>query len=69
MYAFLTLFALFATSMRMPGSDFPGWLRIVNMGAAVLLTLILLIFKDLPPLTFYLVTLVDGIALLLLKPI
>ena len=67
-YSFLTLLAIFVIGSGMSQPKFPRWLPIFNMGAAALMGLAFLIFKDLPPLLYYVVTLVDGIALLVLHP-
>lgn len=67
-YGFLTLFALFGIGVGMLSSHVPLWLPILNMSLAVMLATAFLVFKDLPPFFFYLVTLVDGIALLILQP-
>lgn len=68
LYGFFTLLGLIGISLGMPALKFPVWLPVANISSAVLFTLLFLIFKDLPPALFYLVTLVNGIALLIFKP-
>lgn len=68
-YSFLTMLALFALGVGMLSLRLPRWLPLVNMGAAVLMAAAFLVFKDLPPFLYYLVTLVDGIALLAGNPV
>lgn len=67
-YALLTGLALIGIGVGLFQANSPDWLALVNVASAILFALIYLIFKDLPPFLFYLVTLVDGIALLFLKP-
>jgi hypothetical protein len=67
-YSYLTLLAIFVIGLESCRFNFPRWLSFFNMGSAVLFALAFLIFKDLPPLLYYIVTLVDGIALLVLRP-
>jgi hypothetical protein len=66
--SFLTMFAIFATGVGMLQPKFPHSLPIFNMGSAAVMALAFLIFKDLPPFFYYVVTLVEGIALLVLDP-
>ena len=64
-YSFLTLLAIFVLGMEMYRLKFPRWLALLL--SAVLLALAFLVLKDLPPLLYYIVTLVDGIAVLVLR--
>jgi hypothetical protein len=65
-YSFLTLLAIFVLGMQMYRLKFPPWLSLFTMISALLLALAFLLLKDLPPLLYYMVTLVDGIAVLVL---
>jgi hypothetical protein len=63
-YSFLTLLAILVLGMEMYRLKFPRWLSLFTMNSAVLLALAFLVLKDLPPLLYYIVTLVDGISVL-----
>jgi hypothetical protein len=63
-YSFLTLLAILVLGMEMYRLKFPRWLALFTMLSAVLLALAFLVLKDLPPLLYYIVTLVDGISVL-----
>ena len=66
-YSFLTLLAILVLGMEMYRLKFPRWLSLFTMISAVLLALAFLVLKDLPPLLYYIVSLVDGIAVLVLR--
>ena len=65
----LAYFMLTETGLAILGyallrSDLPKWIGWMLIGSMVLLFVLTLIYRDMPPLMFYLVTLVAGIALL-----
>jgi hypothetical protein len=65
-YSLLTILALMLTGIGFLQGGYPRWLGILNIVTGVLFAAAWLIFRDLPPGVYYLVFLVNGIALLLL---
>lgn len=67
-YSYLTSLALLGIGVGLLALEILVWLPVLNISSALLFFLVFLIFKDLPPLFYYLVMLIDGIALLILMP-
>jgi hypothetical protein len=63
-YFMLTEIGLAILGFALLGSDLPRWIGWMLIGSMVLLFVLTLIYRDMVPLMFYLVTLIAGIALL-----
>jgi hypothetical protein len=63
-YFMLTEIGLAILGFALLGSDLPMWIGWMLIGSMVLLFVLTLIYRDMVPLMFYLVTLIAGIALL-----
>ena len=63
-YFMLTEIGLAILGYALLSSDLPTWIGWMLIGSMVLLLVLTLIYRDMPPLMFYLVTLIAGIALL-----
>jgi hypothetical protein len=63
-YFMLTEIGLAILGYALLSSDLPSWIGWMLIGSMVLLFALTLIYRDMPPLMFYLVTLIAGIALL-----
>jgi hypothetical protein len=63
-YFMLTEIGLAILGYALLSSDLPSWIGWMLIGGMVLLFVLTLIYRDMPPLMFYLVTLIAGIALL-----
>ena len=63
-YFMLTEIGLAILGYALLSSDLPSWIGWMLIGSMVLLLVLTLIYRDMPPLMFYLVTLIAGIALL-----
>jgi hypothetical protein len=63
-YFMLTEIGLATLGYALLSSDLPSWIGWMLIGSMVLLFVLTLIYRDMPPLMFYLVTLIAGIALL-----
>ena len=60
----LTEIGLAILGYALLSSVLPSWIGWMLIGSMVLLLVLTLIYRDMPPLMFYLVTLIAGIALL-----
>jgi len=68
-YSILTQLALIGLGISLLRAVVPGWIPLLNIAAGLLTGLAFLIFKDVPPLLYYAVTLATGIGLVLLPSI
>lgn len=63
-YSFFTLSGLFAYGFAFLKSDYPRWIGFSLMIGSAFFTLLFLIFGDMPPFAYYLLTLATGFGLL-----
>ena len=61
-YVMLTEIGLAILGYALLSSDLPSWIGWMLIAGMVLLFVLTLIYRDMPPLMFYLVTLIAGIA-------
>lgn len=63
-YSAFTLVGLFAFGLAILKSAYPRWIALTLMVGSALFALLFLIFRDMPPFAYYLLTLAAGIGLL-----
>ncbi|MDP9439086.1 MAG: hypothetical protein M3P49_10115, partial [Actinomycetota bacterium] len=63
-YALLTQFGLLAFGVAYLQAGYPAWLGGVTVGGAVIFFIVYLVFKDIPPFVYYILTFVAGIRLM-----
>jgi len=63
-YFILTQGALLAMGIALRKANYPDWIAWLNIGSAIAFSLLLIIFQDLPPFAYYLVTAVTAIVFL-----
>jgi hypothetical protein len=64
-YALLTQTGLLAFGIAYVRADYPAWLGGITVGGAVIFFIVYLVFKDIPPFVYYVLTFIAGIRLML----
>ena len=64
-YALLTQLGLLAFGIAYLLAGYPAWLGGITLGGAVLFFIVYLVFKDIPPFVYYILTFIAGIRLML----
>lgn len=64
-YSALTMLGLLVTGFFLLGTDLAAWVGWMLVGGVVLIAILMILFKDMPPIVYYLLTLVLGIRLLI----
>lgn len=64
-YALLTQFGLLAFGVAYLRAGYPAWLGDITVGGAVIFFIVYLVFKDIPPFVYYILTFIAGIWLML----
>jgi len=63
-YFFLMQGALLALGIALRTANYPAWIAWLNIGSAIAFSLILIIFEELPPFAYYIVTAITAIVFL-----
>jgi hypothetical protein len=63
-YALLTQLGLLAFGVAYLRADYPAWLGAITVGGAVIFFIVCLIFKDIVPAVYYILTFIIGIRLM-----
>jgi hypothetical protein len=63
-YALLTQLGLLAFGVAYLRAGYPAWLGGVTVGGAVIFFIVYLVFKDIPPFVYYILTFIAGIRLM-----
>ncbi len=64
-YALLTQFGLLAFGVAYLQAGYPAWLGGITVAGAVIFFIIFFVFKDIPPLLYYILTFIIGVRLML----
>ena len=64
-YALLTQLGLLAFGVAYLRAGYPAWLGGITLGGAVLFFIVYLVFKDIPPFVYYILTFIAGTRLML----
>lgn len=64
-YALLTQLGLLAFGVAYLRAGYPAWLGGITVGGAVIFFIVYLVFKDIPPFVYYVLTFIAGIRLML----
>jgi hypothetical protein len=64
-YALLTQFGLLVFGVAYLRAGYPAWLGGITVGGAVIFFIVYLIFKDIPPFVYYILTFIAGVRLML----
>lgn len=63
-YALLTQFGLLAFGVAYLRAGYPAWFGGITIGGAVIFFIVYLVFKDIPPFVYYILTFIAGIRLM-----
>ncbi len=63
-YAILTQLGLLAFGVAYLRADYPTWLGGVTVGGAIIFFIVYLVFRDIPPFVYYILTFIAGIVLM-----
>lgn len=63
-YALLTQLGLIAFGVAYLRAGYPAWLGGVTVGGAIIFFMVYLVFKDIPPFVYYILTFIAGIRLM-----
>ena len=64
-YTLLTQLGLLAFGVAYLRAGYPAWLGGVTVGGAIIFFIVYLVFKDIPPFVYYILTFIAGIVLML----